>query len=641
MTGLLHASLFLGKPLLCLAIFLAALAAGSSARGQNAGHRDWPFERFEYEIVTVESPRRYGSETAVEILLNNRAGVESQATQRITVDRYYWDAEIVEAATLKADGRLIEVPAENIVVQYGTHAEEVFYDTNEAVYTIAFPDAVPGDRIRYAIRYKQKRPEIPGGFALTFLVKPSERYAQYGIAVDAPENMQLRTDASGFGHKETRANGRAQHEWWMRPVPYAADEQASELSYDRGTHLLISTFEDTQAAAGGFCNRADAKARVTPNLVELASRFRPDLRDRRSQAEALFRAVASQIRYMSITQGDSGQVPHSPSQILENRFGDCKDMTTLLRALLAVKGIESELVLINSDNIYKPFKVPLFRYNHAILYIPDFGVYIDPTDQYSSFEILPQNLQDKPVLHCGAGGKVRASRVPPSSETQNSIAITAGIVIRPGTVEGKLAISGMGEGAQTLRTLNGNLQKASEQGSSPAWAALVKPDSDQFETKAKSPDSAGEPYVFEAAFTIADNYLDETDPKTIGTVLEPIDAPFQAWKDVAIPGRKTDFVCPAVSYRQDIAFTLPLGRVPRVPADVSIKRGPAEFTARYAFSGQTFEAHRTFVVRYTPGSVCRAAMAETMAPVIQAALQDARRRLVLMLDSSAAPGKAM
>lgn len=60
------------------------------------------------------------------------------------------------------------------------------------------------------------------------------------------------------------------------------------------------------------------------------------------------------IRYVGIWLGNGGIVPHPAEDILQNRYGDCKDKATLLQALLAAKGIYSQQVLINlGDSFYR------------------------------------------------------------------------------------------------------------------------------------------------------------------------------------------------------------------------------------------------------------------------------------------------
>ena len=81
-------------------------------------------------------------------------------------------------------------------------------------------------------------------------------------------------------------------------------------------------------------------------------------------------------------------------------MGDCKDHTTLLQALLAVKGIASTPVLINSGDAYTLPEVPAVDiFNHVINYVPSLDLYADSTARYTSFGLLPFDDSGKPVIH--------------------------------------------------------------------------------------------------------------------------------------------------------------------------------------------------------------------------------------------------
>src|SRR5258708_36941278 len=51
------------------------------------------------------------------------------------------------------------------------------------------------------------------------------------------------------------------------------------------------------------------------------------------------------VRYVAIEIGIGGYQPHYAGDILANRYGDCKDKVTLMRALLHEAGVASDYVL--------------------------------------------------------------------------------------------------------------------------------------------------------------------------------------------------------------------------------------------------------------------------------------------------------
>lgn len=59
--------------------------------------------------------------------------------------------------------------------------------------------------------------------------------------------------------------------------------------------------------------------------------------------------VQSNIRYLASEFGETGFIPRQPDVVLSRRFGDCKDVTFLLKVILQGLGIEAQPVLVDTD----------------------------------------------------------------------------------------------------------------------------------------------------------------------------------------------------------------------------------------------------------------------------------------------------
>jgi Domain of Unknown Function with PDB structure (DUF3857)/Transglutaminase-like superfamily len=93
--------------------------------------------------------------------------------------------------------------------------------------------------------------------------------------------------------------------------------------------------------------------------------------------------VQSQIRYFSVSMGESSHRPTQPDLVVECRYGDCKDKSLLLLTVLRALGIEGRPVLLEigrRNRIDKALPSPLL-FNHAIVQVEIGGraFYLDPT----------------------------------------------------------------------------------------------------------------------------------------------------------------------------------------------------------------------------------------------------------------------
>jgi len=160
------------------------------------------------------------------------------------------------------------------------------------------------------------------------------------------------------------------------------------------------------------CRRPDETVRTRAN--ELVS----GLGDLKSRIEKLAFFVQQEIRYVSIQIGIGGYQPHRASEILANRYGDCKDKATLLAALLEAMNIDSCYLIVNTlpKVVRENSPVSLFCFNHVVLAIklPDEKLYensgavvevpgvgrllvFDPTMPHTTIGYLPFYLQN----NCG------------------------------------------------------------------------------------------------------------------------------------------------------------------------------------------------------------------------------------------------
>lgn len=140
-------------------------------------------------------------------------------------------------------------------------------------------------------------------------------------------------------------------------------------------------------------------------LAEIKRRF-----DDLAQLAADF--VQNDIRYMGIEVGEYSHRANSPEKVFAQRYGDCKDKSVLLAALLKHKGILSELILAHSTEDYgrENYLPAPSAFNHMVLYfrIDGRGQYIDPTitNQGGPFRDRYFPFYGK-VLPATAGAKLR------------------------------------------------------------------------------------------------------------------------------------------------------------------------------------------------------------------------------------------
>jgi transglutaminase-like putative cysteine protease len=87
------------------------------------------------------------------------------------------------------------------------------------------------------------------------------------------------------------------------------------------------------------------------------------------QALRALQFVQEQIRYVSISIGAGAFRPTPPEQVLERRFGDCKDKSLLLVTILRELGIDAHPALVNTrrGHVLDSILPTPYAFNHAIV----------------------------------------------------------------------------------------------------------------------------------------------------------------------------------------------------------------------------------------------------------------------------------
>jgi hypothetical protein len=131
--------------------------------------------------------------------------------------------------------------------------------------------------------------------------------------------------------------------------------------------------------------------------------------------------VQEKIRYVAVEVGEGGYVPREPALVTRRLYGDCKDKSFLLLALLGKRGIEAFPVLTRARSagwIDPEFPSPI-QFNHLILAVrvpaktglpaeimlsDGPAVLFDATDAWTPWGRIPGELQGSRGLVVRANG---------------------------------------------------------------------------------------------------------------------------------------------------------------------------------------------------------------------------------------------
>jgi transglutaminase-like putative cysteine protease len=553
--------------------------------------------------------------------------VATAARTAVSYDRQLQKVTLVEAYTLKADGRKLKVPKHN--VQEMPDAASGLQDMN-----VQFPDVAVGDTVVLSYRVTTSKPMFARQFSINESFPKTDTYDDVRIRVDVPASLWTQDQARGFREvKREKKAGRQIVEWaWDNKQAQAAKPprlSAYELEDEAG--VLFSTFKGHGDLAKAYGEGAHAKAMVTPKVQQLADQLTQEAGAKapREVAKALYDWVTLNIGNAGTCLRLGSVVPRDVDAVIDSRKGDCKDHATLLQALLKAKGIASTQALINAGNAYALPKVPVVSMvNQVIGYVPSLNLYLDTTSDSVPFGMLPFMDEGKPVLL--AEGHQEGLKTPVSPLGFNQQVMKTDVVVQPdgsatGTVEvalrGLFAVNSRMRLRQLTQVQSANMVKGFfESGGLKGSGSMLK----------ENARALRDTYGYRAQFKI-EQWLKLPGPGnfTIAPLFyseSPVADYVAASSQPVVEGTETP--CSSGHSVEEYRYQLPPNvQVESLPKDVKLEGANLSYSATYHLKDQVLTVKRVFDDR-TAGNVCNAAHAQAYKDFAAQAVPDSTAQVV-------------
>ncbi len=367
--------------------------------------------------------------------------------------------------------------------------------------------------------------------------------------------------------------------------------------------FTVTTFPSWEAIGAAYWARAKGKAKVTLAIQKLANEVAGDAQGLEA-AKKLYEWEAKNIRYVAPELGIGGYMPQSAEQVLNQRYGDCKGYVTLLQALLAAKGIRSEHVLIRAGENYGLLPAPTpEQFNHAILYLPDYDLYLDPTTRYAPFGVLVLGDLSKPVVI--AGGSPRLGRTPSGDPGRDRYREVQTLVLtKDASLKGEAEITSKGYVEAQWRIIFASVPKV-------AYTQVVQGLLSRFaeggsgSLEVAPPDDPNRPFVITAKWT-SPSLAPPGPTLTLGHVPTGFSlVPLGQLRAFAAPEKRrfpVSFGAFAADYQKTLKF--PEGyRAKLLPKDVSLENAAGSVEARFVSKENGLGVRLSLVVKkdvYSP-----------------------------------------
>jgi hypothetical protein len=453
----------MGRFLLGIFLLVALAAAqttnvgGKTREAQPAGAAAVPKNTYppsEFELLLTryrfEDDGTGRKEVIAKIRILNQMGTLQQSEQSFDYHPVSEALRIPYVRVRKKDGTVVEVETEVVQQPPDVVTKEYDYDKrNVRILGLAVGDLVEYDVVRVI-----NRPLGQGEFCLQHNFEPSVVDDEQ-LEIDIPKSRDVRVkNVTSVKSWLTNDGTRKVYHWknWT-PGPH----QVTAIPYVAGRtpDVQVSSF-----TSWGQVGRWDSELTMshsvpTPEVKAIADELTNGLSSEIERAEALYDFAAKKIRYVSLVSlGIGGYEPKSAAETIRDGYGDCKDKTALLIALLKAENLNASSVLISADRkLDRDFPSP-WPFDHVItmLRLDKEEVWMDPSSAVLPFRMLSYPLRDQDGLVIPSGGAPHFERTPAEAPVPSSwLEEIDGNVSENGTLDATVRITARGDAEIRLR----------------------------------------------------------------------------------------------------------------------------------------------------------------------------------------------
>jgi len=361
--------------------------------------------------------------------IRNQAGVKAFSILPFEFASNSEHIEIDYVRVRHADGSVVTTPSADAQELPAEVTRQAPFYSDIKQEQIPVRSLQPGDLLEYKLRIVRTKPEAPGRFwgGDSFFLPSSG-------AVIRSETIELHVPKDGYiqvwspNYKSTTMDTATErgYRWQSSQLaPTAGQKKNALLKLDKNPALGTSddpplpqiawtNFHTWQEVGAWYRSlegsRTEPDADIRAKVATLtAGKFTPD-----EKARAIYGYVSAQVRYIGVAFGIGRFQPHQAGDVLSNQYGDCKDKSTLLIAMLSAAGIKADAVLIGAGITFNSAVPSPASFNHAITlaHIDGKPVWLDSTAEVSPFALLNPILRGKQALVIPATGDAQIETTP-------------------------------------------------------------------------------------------------------------------------------------------------------------------------------------------------------------------------------------
>lgn len=386
------------------------------------------------------------------------AAVDEEGTISLDFDPAYQSLSLHTVQITRGDDRIDAIDlSEAMVFRTETDRDQMIFN-GTLTFSLPILDVRVGDRLEVAYTKTGRNPALGSSvFSRRFFANTSEVKRKFTRLSFGP-GVEVETKAINDPVDPVRSVDQG---WtvlqWDAPDPVAPDydRDVPDWAYVRPTYE-VSNFASWADVGDLFTAYYDVSDTDRAAVRDIVAEIAAEHSEPKDRAKAALDWVQTHIRYVGLELGEGGFVPRPPARVLRRRFGDCKDVTLLMLALLDGLDVAADPILVNSGERGGEFKglANPYAFDHIIV-VADINGALYPMDATRDPQLGTLDTMEKGDIEFGLRMGVDASvvtRLPQSDyEVRERITDRFDLVSEPGAIIYDLTFREYGEDADDTR----------------------------------------------------------------------------------------------------------------------------------------------------------------------------------------------
>jgi len=322
------------------------------------------------------------STTRVVFRVLTRTGAEQWATVGAEWSPWLEDRPEVKARVISAGGSERAFDPATLAEETGQGPPESFSDRKAVRGPL--PGMAPGVVVEELISIKHHRPAVGSSERESFYFGGGTPTLRSRLIIDLPAKLTFRSEVQGSDAKPvvSESGGRRRVTVEMRDLPaQRTPERGMPPEVVPQPRIIFGTAKSWNEVARAYSEVVDKQIGGSKLQAE-AKRITAGAKGTKAVADRLLAWLHKSVRYTGVELASAAVVPRPPEEVLAREYGDCKDLSALMVAMLRAVGVKAWIALVSPGWSDAPPDVAGFGlFTHAVVYVPGpEPLWMDPTD---------------------------------------------------------------------------------------------------------------------------------------------------------------------------------------------------------------------------------------------------------------------